>query len=75
MRLVPATLVRRYTLDGLGEVSGLVPLYSRYLVDLDSVRTAAFWNVEWQRHHVKDIIDVDGGGWFFIELLSLRADG
>lgn len=71
--LTTATLVKRVTDNGLSEVNANVPLGRKYTIDLDTIQNVRAFNVDHNVFHDIQIVFVDNGRWFPLELLDVPA--
>jgi hypothetical protein len=65
------TLIKRITDDGLMDVLDHVPIGKVYDLVPGSRRRVAMFNVDKQVEHDKEIVNVEGGGFFPTELLEI----
>ena len=73
MNRVKATLIKRKTDDGMVEFMSHVPLGKVYYVDLDTRTTTEWFNAEFNKHHIKEIIvECESGSWLPTECLQIE---
>jgi hypothetical protein len=70
--LTRARLIKRVTDDGMFKVFEDVPIGREYVIDLDSLRSARFYNINKEQFHTKDIVNTQEGGFLPMELLEIE---
>lgn len=76
MLLVQATIAKLVTADGNMAFHDDIAVGTTYLVDLDTIATFGFENIETRARHSKDMVAVAEpcGGWLPLECLRVHQD-
>ena len=72
---IKAKLIKRVTDDGLMEMKDDIELGKVYNVDLSCVHRTAGYNIDHKRFWEREMVMVDSGEWFPLELLDIAGGG